>query len=375
MKRWWTARTLLTAYVLVIALLLLLLPDRKPSEEAVAAMAESEVASAPAGSSRPWWQQVLRPSLPTARSLLADAIPGLVAGAEAGPATSDLVVYLVTGAQLSRPTGFFETVQPALADIQRGSEEPVAPALAPAASAALPPPEEPLLGPAPPSPPPEPGPAPAPVAAGPLVGIYHTHDWESYVDVVAPGTDPQLMNSNDPNKSVIRVGRELTQALQKLGIGVVHSEASHQKDGYLGAYSLSRATAQNLLATHPTIKVLIDLHRDALARQFYVANVGGQTAAKLDLVIGQGDPSLPQPHWPENNAYAHQLCDAVNARYAGLCRGVLVKQQDRYNQDLLPGAVLIEVGTSYSQMGEALRTVDLLAPVLADLLNQGKYPH
>ena len=376
MVRWWTARALLTAYLLVAAGLLLLLPDRSPREEEAVAVISH--AGAPVVQERSaWWHLIFRPSLPMARELLRGAIPGLDPTPELGPAPSDLVVYLVTGAQLSQPHAFFETMMPFLA--ARPSPEmlegPALAAAAPMAGPIMPEAEAEAPEPAPDAPIQGPPLAPPdPVTAGqPLVGIYHTHDWESYIDQVSPGTDPLLMNSNDPSRSVIRVGKELAKALQQQGIAVVHSPALHQKDGYLGAYGLSRETAKQILARYPSVRVLIDLHRDALPRDKYVANIGGQSVARLDLVIGEGDANLPQPRWAENQAFAQVICTAVNARHAGLCRGVLVKN-DRYNQDLLPGAVLIEVGTATNTMEESLRVVNLLAPVLADLVRQGRYP-
>lgn len=363
MRRWWTARPLLLAYVAVLGLLFGVLVDRKPPDAAVAAVTGG--AHRTEHQDRPLWLEVFRPSVGLARRLLQQAIPGLgTQGQAEAPHPSELVVYLVTGNQ---PFGRYGAMRPA--DLAAQTNPPSAAGLPP--EAASPPAEAagPLFG------PPVPEAAPQlPPPSGPIVGIYHTHDWESYVDQVSPGTDRNLMNTNDHNRSVVRVGAELAQSLKRLGIATVHSTAAHSANGYLGAYVLSRRTASEILAQYPSVKVLVDVHRDAIPREYYVTTIGGKSTAKIDIVMGEGDTDLPQPHFAQNKAWADTVCAAANAKFNGFCRGVLVKK-DRYNQDLMSGAILIEVGTSTNTMAEALQSADLLAQVLADLVHQNKYPH
>lgn len=227
--------------------------------------------------------------------------------------------------------------------------------------------------------------APAPVggapvaAAVPVVGIYHTHDYESYISEFPGKTfspeDEQLIASDDADHDILRVGRELFEGLGRNHVGVVWSAARHQQNGYLGAYAESRKTAQAMLKTYGTIKLLLDVHRDAGPAK--IVKVGGKPVAQIDIVIGTGTKDLPEPHWQQNLAFAEQVKAVMDQMYPGLYAGekVMVKENnDRYNQDLMPGAILFEIGSAQNSMTEALRGADLLANVLTRVIQEGKYP-
>lgn len=50
------------------------------------------------------------------------------------------------------------------------------------------------------------------------------------------------------------------------------------------------------------------------------------------------------------------------------------EQNDTYNQDLMPGAILMEIGDAQHRYEEAERAAHYLAEALADLIRDGKYP-
>lgn len=223
------------------------------------------------------------------------------------------------------------------------------------------------------------GRAPAVAAVGggrALVGIYHTHDYESYVSEFPDGLPPQgnwaHVATQDPERNIIRVGARLAEALCERGVTVVHSP-SRNAYTYLGAYTQSLETAETILEQYPTVVVLLDLHRDDAPRELSTATVGGLPVARIAIVVGRGSEGLPQPDWRRNTGFAQTLHEAMEARYTGLSRGIILKD-NRYNQHLLPGALLLEVGSAQNTMAEALRAVDLLAGVLADVLREGRYP-
>lgn len=209
-----------------------------------------------------------------------------------------------------------------------------------------------------------------------LVGIYHTHDYESYVSEFPDQKPPEgrwdRVATLDPERNIIRVGARLAEALCERGVTVVHSP-SRNAYTYLGAYTKSLETARHILEQYPTIKVLLDLHRDDAPRSTTTAMIGGLPVARSALVVGRGSDDLPQPSWRRNEGFARSLHDAMEERFPGLSRGIIIKDT-RYNQHLLPAALVLEVGSAQNTMAEALRAVDLLAGVLADLLREGRYP-
>ncbi|MCL5676654.1 MAG: stage II sporulation protein P [Firmicutes bacterium] len=216
---------------------------------------------------------------------------------------------------------------------------------------------------------------PAPVVTGkdPLVAIYHTHAYESYASEVGlrDGAPLSYASSNDNAKNIVAVGARMAQDLAAKGVPVVHSEAHHGPQ--VGAYVRSRRTAQEMLKEYPSVQVLLDLHRDSQPRALTTTTVGGKPAAKIMIVVAKGSPSLKQPYYPKNLEFAERVKAEVDRRYPGIMRPIY-QEPARYNQDLLPGAILFEMGGPENTREEINRSVDLFSAVLADILRQGRFP-
>ncbi len=103
-------------------------------------------------------------------------------------------------------------------------------------------------------------------AEGPQILIIHTHSSEAYTpdgqDVYTP-TDPS--RTEDTRYNVIRVGDELTAALESYGLTVIHDREIYDYPSYTGSYARSGEAVEEYLAEYPSIAVVIDLHRDALS--------------------------------------------------------------------------------------------------------------
>lgn len=216
---------------------------------------------------------------------------------------------------------------------------------------------------------------PLPVVTGkdPLVAIYHTHAYESYTSEVKlpKGAPLSYAISNDDQHSIVAAGTRLAQDLATRGVPAVHSEAHHGPQ--VGAYVRSRQTAAKMLQQYPSVQVLLDVHRDSQPRVLTTAMVDGKPAARIMIVIAKGTTGLKQPYYPKNLEFAQRLYANVEKRYPGLMRPVY-EEPARYNQDLLPGALLLEVGGPENSLEEVFRSIDLLAPVLSDQLRQGDFP-
>lgn len=193
------------------------------------------------------------------------------------------------------------------------------------------------------------------------VGIYHTHTGETY-----ELTDGVERVDGRPG-AVVEVGRMLKRALQeRYGVSVVHSEKVHDVP-YSRSYLESEQTARRMIEEHPELKMLIDLHRDSLKDRAHSATeIGGQEVATILLIVGS-DARQPFPDWEKNYEFARSVAAKSQELYPGLCVGVRVKE-GRYNQFLHPGALLVEVGSVANYTGEALRTAELLADILAAVL-------
>jgi len=211
---------------------------------------------------------------------------------------------------------------------------------------------------------------------GAQILILHTHGTEAYTPV--PGeeyaaTDPY--RTTDPTRSVIRVGDVLQQALEAQGFTVIHDRTLYDYPGYTGSYERSEKGAERALAEHPGVGVIIDLHRDALGDEGTayktVAQLEGEGAAQVMLVIGTGENGLEHPRWQENLKLALALQLAMNEACPTLARPIHLARE-RYNQHLSAGAFILEVGTNGNTLSEAERAAEAFAraagPIFASLV-------
>lgn len=214
-------------------------------------------------------------------------------------------------------------------------------------------------------------------ADGYQVLILHTHATEAYTPEF-PGQyeETDSFRTTDPAYSVIRVGDELAAALESYGINVLHDTSLHDYPSYNGSYERSGTAAAEYLEAYPGIRLVIDLHRDALyddeVMYKTVAEIGDAEAAQLMFVMGS-DVNLDHPAWRDNLRLALTLQQTVDERYPTLMRSTVLCDY-RYNQQLCPGYLLLEVGTSGNTLSEAITGVKLFAeavgPVLASWIDE-----
>ena len=84
-------------------------------------------------------------------------------------------------------------------------------------------------------------------------------------------------------------------------------------------------------------------------------------AAQLMLVVG-----TRQEDWQSNMALAVKLTALLEKRHPGITRPISFRTQ-RFNQDLLPGALLVEVGAAGNSHPEAMEAARQLADAVAAL--------
>lgn len=209
-----------------------------------------------------------------------------------------------------------------------------------------------------------------PVLAPPrqvLVGIYHTHGREAFLPEMGPRYRfPEEAHTDNLEVTIMRVGREIARLLQEqYGIGTVHSPEVHDIPGRVGAYVRSAVTASRMLREHPTIQLLLDVHRDSQVRAHTTATVNGVSMGRIMLVLGTENPG-----WRDNYQVAKDFLGRLEAEYPGLTIGIYTKP-GRYNQHLFARALLIEVGGVENTMEESLRSAAAIARVVAQMVGGG----
>ena len=89
------------------------------------------------------------------------------------------------------------------------------------------------------------------------------------------------------------------------------------------------------------------------------------------LLVGTDESGLEHPYWRGNLAFALYLQNAAHSAFPTLMRPVSLVSQ-RYNQQLTPGSLIVEVGSSGNTLREALAAIRLfgraIAPALSDLV-------
>lgn len=202
--------------------------------------------------------------------------------------------------------------------------------------------------------------------AGPQILIMHTHATEAYTmdgDDVYTESDPA--RTTDANYNMIRVGEEMKEVLEDMGLSVLHDDTTYDYPGYNGSYGRSLTGVQNYLDQYPTIQVVLDVHRDALIDSNGTAyakttTIDGQQVAQVMLVCGTNDAGLLHPDWKNNFTLAVRLQAAMLAVDNTLPRPIDLRSQ-RFNQHLTLGSLLVEVGTSGNTLQEALAGARLFA--------------
>ncbi|MCD8222002.1 MAG: stage II sporulation protein P [Clostridiales bacterium] len=207
--------------------------------------------------------------------------------------------------------------------------------------------------------------------SAPQILIYHTHSQETYADY----------GPAHPEATVVSVGNRLTGLLEEKGWNVIHDTTAYDmKGGSLDrsrAYTYALEGITEILEEHPTIQVILDIHRDGVAEGTrLVTQVNGKPTARIMLFQGmsrtpEGEISyLPNPNLSGNLAFSFQMQLLACREYPDLMRKIYMKGL-RYNLHLRARSSLIEVGAQTNTLEEAVNAMEPLAEVL-DRVLQGK---
>ncbi len=203
----------------------------------------------------------------------------------------------------------------------------------------------------------------------PQVLIVHTHTTESYMLRDSDHyTDTDATHTRDETKNMVAVGAVFADRLENAGIEVLHLKTIHDYPSYSGSYDASAATVKTALKEYPSIKVILDIHRDSISdggtgKVKPVVKIGDKTAAQVMLVMGTN-----HKNFEKNLSLAARYHQTMEVLYPGLARPMTLYNK-KYNQELHTGSMLIEVGTDANTLEEALYGARLGANALVSLLN------
>ena len=206
----------------------------------------------------------------------------------------------------------------------------------------------------------------------PTVLILHTHTTESYTKTGENYVETSSYRTLDENYNMLSIGRKVMEILEESGIKTIQDATLHDYPSYNGSYVHARNTLSEILAEYPSIRLVLDLHRDASGgnggQLRTRAEVAGQTCAQMMLVMGTN-----YDNWEKNLALGVKLQATLQKQAPGIMRPLNLRGQ-RFNQDLCDGALLIEMGAAGNTHAEAMLAAEALAQAiitLADGANVG----
>lgn len=201
--------------------------------------------------------------------------------------------------------------------------------------------------------------------------IVHTHTSEAYFD------SPNGRSTN-PQENVVRVGSEIAETLRQKGVVSIHDTTKNDEPDYNGSYKKALGVIQQNLLQHPSVEIVLDIHRDYTVRdsgtpsELYLKPTqtqNGKDAAQIMFVMGTDAMDLYHPNWRHNLSFAVKIQNKMNQLHPELCRPINLRIE-RFNQHMTKGSMIIEVGSSTNTLEEAIRAGGYIGEAIAAVLNE-----
>lgn len=200
----------------------------------------------------------------------------------------------------------------------------------------------------------------------PEILIYHTHASETYID----------SREGVQEDTVVGPGSYLAELLEDYGYSVYHDKTAYDmKNGVSNrnyAYSTARPEIEKILEKYPSIKVIIDVHRDSGNKR--VTTINGKEMAQVMLFNGlcrNADgplENLENKNLQSNLAFSLQTNLVGRSLFPGLMYRIYLKNY-RYNQHLVERYLLVELGTDQNTVEQAFNSMEPLAVVIDQVLS------
>ena len=207
----------------------------------------------------------------------------------------------------------------------------------------------------------------------PQILVMHTHATESYMPGAEEAYDEAYaFRSTDSTRNMTAVGRVMADTLNSLGYNTLQDVTLHDYPSYNGSYDNSKATVEKYLRQYPSIKIVLDVHRDAVERDGAIisptATISGTEYAQIMIISGRDNGYMNMPNYRENLKFATLVQNYAATLYPGIARPVLFDYRN-YNQQLTTGSILVEIGTHGSSLTRAKNSRAAFARSLAAALD------
>lgn len=205
----------------------------------------------------------------------------------------------------------------------------------------------------------------------PYILILHTHGTEAYAAEGQTAYNAEdSFRSADTAANVVAVGKAMADTFTAAGIPVLHCTEMFDRESYTNAYTLSAAAVRAYLAEHPSIRIVLDVHRDSIIRADKtkirpVTEVDGADTAQFMIVTGTDFKGANHPDWQDNLNFALKIQKNLTEISDTLCRAINLRGAG-FNQQYVPGSLLLEVGSCGNTLTEAKRTAVYAAAAITE---------
>ena len=200
----------------------------------------------------------------------------------------------------------------------------------------------------------------------PKVYIYNTHQNENY--------SMKTLEPYNITPNVMMASYLMKENFKKNGVEAIVEETDFQKYlkehqlNHAQSYQVSREFVTQILKKYPTLKLIIDLHRDAIPKSSSTITLNQKNYAKILFIVG-----LNNQNYQKNLDLATNLSNQINDAYPKLSRGIMKKTgaavNGLYNQDLNSNMILLELGANENTIDEIQNTVEAITPILSKYIN------
>lgn len=194
-----------------------------------------------------------------------------------------------------------------------------------------------------------------------LVYIYNTHDTEKYT---LPFTSDYSIIPD-----VTLISKMLKEYLKSYNIDS-YIETSKTKDylkknklKYSDSYEASRYYLEKNL--NKNYKLIIDIHRDSLRHKYTLYEKDNKKYARILFIIGSSNKN-----YKKNKEVAENLNNRLNSKYKGISRGVTIREDTTYNQDLNERIILVKIGGIDNTLEELNNTIEVFSKVINDYIKE-----
>jgi stage II sporulation protein P len=198
----------------------------------------------------------------------------------------------------------------------------------------------------------------------------HTHAKESFQPSAAINfTQTSPERSTDTKYNMVAVGDEVAKELEKKGVGVIHLRNLYDYPEYNSSYARSCADVEAAIKKYPSIKIVLDLHRDSITnkegQKFKITTViKNEKTAQVMIVVGTDELGLKHDNWRTNLKFAVNLQQKFIDISPNFARPINLRTS-RFNGHTAPGAIIIEVGAAGNTLDEALAAGKYIAKAVS----------